>query len=166
MPQRRMSAAISKVRAVVFGYWNEPVSVEMAAKRFSAIASSSGKILALEQLEKNLAGRGRDRIDVNQIAVARVARVMIDVDPKLSRCRSPASGVPSRCRVAVSSASTTSKSSGSLGGKETSSPPGRKENFSSKTFFVPNFHFLAQLLERKAHRDLAAERVAIRAGRG
>ena len=31
-----------QVRAVVFGYWNDPVSVEMATKRFSAMAWSIG----------------------------------------------------------------------------------------------------------------------------
>ena len=61
---RTSSAPISKVRAVVFGYWNEPVSVEIATNRFSAIARSIGNCSALDQFEKNLASRGRNRIDV------------------------------------------------------------------------------------------------------
>ena len=41
------------------------------------------QVLALEQLEENLTGGGRDRVDVDEVAVARIARMMIDVDPEL-----------------------------------------------------------------------------------
>ena len=38
---------------------------------------------------------------------------------------------------------------------------GQKRKFFEQTFFVPDFHFFAQFLEREAHRNLTAERVAI-----
>ncbi len=41
-PSRMSAAPISYVRALVCGYWNEPVSVEIAAKRFVAMSRSSG----------------------------------------------------------------------------------------------------------------------------
>src|SRR5947207_15856566 len=41
-----------------------------------------GKFLVPQEFKKNLAGRGRSRIDVNKIAVTGITRVMIDIDPK------------------------------------------------------------------------------------
>ena len=58
------------MRAVVFGYWKEPVSVEIATKRFSAISQMSGKSCTGEKFVENLSGRRRGGIDVSKIAVA------------------------------------------------------------------------------------------------
>src|SRR4029077_8374464 len=41
--------------------------------------------LAFDQLEKNLSGRGRGWIDINQVAIAWIARVVINVDPNFRR---------------------------------------------------------------------------------
>ena len=133
------------MRAVVFGYWNEPVSVEMATKRFSAIAAIERQFLALEQLEKNLPGGRRGRIDVDQVAVARIARVMIDVDPDFALRDGFERGRRARFCVAVSSAMATSKSCGSLGGVLEQFAARQETEFFEQPVLVPDRHILAEL---------------------
>ena len=57
-------------------------------KDFRQSRRRSANFWLFKQLEKNLAGGGRGRIDVDQIAVARVARMMIDVDPEFRAANS------------------------------------------------------------------------------
>ena len=137
------------------------MSVEIATKRFSAIAASIGKFSALEQFEKNLAGGGRGRIDVNKIAIARIARMMIDVDPEFRaarpRRRLCPGGFASRCRARWRHRNLR----GSLGGLVNNSAPRQKEYFSSMPSSFQTVTSLPSCLQRKAERELTAERVAV-----
>ncbi len=139
------------------------MSVEIAAKRFSAIASIERQILALEQLKKNLAGGRRDRIDVDEVAIARIARMMVDVDPDFR----PADGGQGIVAESLPGRGVERKDDIEIFGlvrrDGNQFAAGKKGKFFEQSLFVPDFDSLAQLLQREPHRDLAAERVPIRA---
>ena len=120
------------------------------------------QVLALEQLEKNLARRGRDRIDVHKIAVARIARVMIDVDPNF-RAADGGQGVVAQALPGRGVEREDDVEILRFVRRERDHFAARQEGkFLEQTFFVPNFDFFAQLPECETHRDLTAESVPIR----
>jgi hypothetical protein len=92
-----------------------------------------------------------------------VARMMIDVDPNLDLPRRRGNYHPVAAG-AVSRARTTSKSSGSLGGKKQFAA-GRKET-SRTTLLVPNLYFLAELSAGRGRSRFRSESVAVRTRHG
>ena len=72
------------------------------------------QVFGSEKFVNDLAGRGRNRIDVDEVAVSGIAGVMIDIDP-LFRVPNRTKSRAQALLLAVSRAMARSNSSGSLG---------------------------------------------------
>ena len=102
--------------------------------------------MIFDQLEKNLAGRRCGWIDINEIAVAWIARVMVDVDPNfrradgLERGAKPIldGGVECDCNIDIL------RDGGWFGQKFRA---GKKGIFFEHSIFIPDADVFAELLE-------------------
>src|SRR6202023_1082558 len=118
------------------------------------------QILGLNQFEKNLTRRRRTWVDVDEVAVTGIARVMIDVDPNFCRLYG-GNGIDSPvldCSVECDNNVNIFRSSGRFSQQVRA---WEKTVFVEHAVLVPNTDILAEFFERKPKGQLAAERVAI-----
>src|SRR5438067_1990891 len=117
--------------------------------------------LAGDQFEKNLARSRRRRVDVNQVAVTRIAGVMVDIDPDFRATHQLRRGAETilGCRI---------ERDGDVEilwfaerGPEKFAT-GQEAVFFEETVFVSDHDFFSKLGKGKAKTELAAERVTIR----
>src|SRR6185369_5395428 len=120
------------------------------------------QILTLQQLEQNLAGSWSGRIDVDQVTVARIARVMIDVNPELALANCLQRRAESRPSRSVEGNDDVEILRFPRG-KSHNFAPRKKGKLFEQSLLIPYFHFFPELAQRQADCDLAAERITIRA---
>src|SRR6266404_703311 len=118
------------------------------------------ELLALYQFEQDLSCRRRFRVDVNDVAVFRIARMVIDVNAKSARANGG-----ERCAESILNRSVERDDNIDifrLGGRFRQQFGARQKTvFLEHSFLVPNPHVFAELLERKTQRERASECIAV-----
>ena len=100
---------------------------------------------------------------MDEIAVARIARVMIDVDPELGLADGGEDVVAEAMAGRGVERDDHIEIFGFVRRQAHELAAGEEGKLLDQAFLVPDFYFFPELLERETDRDLAPERVAIRA---